>query len=94
MRSRRRLGVIDWGLLPGRRKSSVVQRNGVGLGVQLRDWRYPVVFDLTTGESKFDNYGGAWGKQERLNEFLQAYAVEKTQARSNPQGLLRHGAAR
>jgi hypothetical protein len=49
-----------------------------GLAVQLRDWRYPVVFNTTTGETKYDNYQGHWGKQERLDEFLQAYAVEKT----------------
>ncbi len=49
-----------------------------GLAVRLRDWRYPVVFNVTSGESKFDNYKGRWGKQERLNEFLQAYAIEAT----------------
>jgi hypothetical protein len=26
-----------------------------GLAVRLREWRYPVVFNLATGESKFDN---------------------------------------
>ncbi|KLU02259.1 hypothetical protein RISK_005325 [Rhodopirellula islandica] len=49
-----------------------------GLAVQLAKWRYPVVFDLTTGESKFDNYQGHWGNQKELDPFLQAYAVEKT----------------
>ena len=49
-----------------------------GLAVRLRDWRYPVVFNIATGESKFDNYCGHWGKQERLDEFLQDYAVEIT----------------
>ena len=48
-----------------------------GLAVRLRDWRYPVVFNTNTGETKFDNYGGHWGKQQRLDEFLQRYAVEK-----------------
>lgn len=57
-----------------------------GLAVQLRDWRYPVVFNVGTGESKFDNYEGRWGKQERLNEFLQAYAIEATKIEARRKG--------
>ncbi len=57
-----------------------------GLAVRLREWRYPVVFNLATGESKFDNYGGHWGKQARLDEFLQAYAVEKTKIEARRKG--------
>ena len=57
-----------------------------GLAVRLRDWRYPVVFNLATGESKFDNYGGHWGKQERLDDFLQAYAIEVTKIEARRKG--------
>ncbi len=57
-----------------------------GLAVRLREWRYPVVFNLATGESKFDNYGGLWGKQERLDEFLQAYAIEVTKIEARRKG--------
>ena len=57
-----------------------------GLAVRLREWRYPVVFNLATGESKFDNYGGHWGKQERLDEFLQAYAIEVTKLEARRKG--------
>lgn len=57
-----------------------------GLAVRLRDWRYPVVFDTDTGESSFDNYGGLWGKQERLNQFLQIYAVERAKIEARKQG--------
>ncbi|TWU54385.1 hypothetical protein Poly51_31020 [Rubripirellula tenax] len=57
-----------------------------GLAVRLKDWRYPVVFDTTTGESKFDNYQGRWGRQDRLDEFLQAYAVEKTKIEAGRKG--------
>ena len=57
-----------------------------GLAVQLREWRYPVVFNTHTGETKFDNYQGRWGKQERLDEFLQAYAVEKTKIEARRKG--------
>ena len=57
-----------------------------GLAVQLRDWRYPVVFNVATGESKFDNYEGRWGKQQRLDEFLQAYAIELTKLEARRKG--------
>ena len=58
---------------------------------ELRHWDSPtqvryVVFDLATGESKFDNFGGHWGNQERLDEFLQAYAVEKAKIEARRQG--------
>jgi len=57
-----------------------------GLAVRLGEWRYPAVFDLTTGQSRFDNYGGHWGKQEQLDEFLQAYAVAKTKIEARRKG--------
>lgn len=57
-----------------------------GLAVRLQQWRYPVVFNLTTGETKYDNYQGQWGKKERLDEFLQAYAVEKTKIEARRKG--------
>jgi hypothetical protein len=57
-----------------------------GLAVRLRDWRYPVVFNTATGESKFDNYQGHWGEQSRLDEFLQAYAVEKAKLAARKAG--------
>ena len=57
-----------------------------GLAVRLRDWRYPVVFNTATGESRFDNYQGHWGKQERLDEFLQVYAVEKAKIEARRSG--------
>jgi hypothetical protein len=49
-----------------------------GLQVRLRDWRYPLVIQTETGKLQFDNYNGNWGHPQRLDEFLQAYAVEKT----------------
>ncbi len=57
-----------------------------GLAVRLEGWRYPVVFDCRTGESQFDNYEGHWGKQEKLDQFLQAYAVEKVKIEARRQG--------
>jgi hypothetical protein len=57
-----------------------------GLAVQLPDWNYPVVADLATGQLKFDNYGGAWGKQEHLDRFLQVYACEKAKIEARRRG--------
>ena len=57
-----------------------------GLAVSLPKWRYPVVFNLATGESKFDNYQGFWGEQARLDEFLQAYSVEKAKLEARRKG--------
>jgi len=48
-----------------------------GHAVRLPEWRYPVVFDTSTGKVEFDNYEGKWGKQSELDRFLQAYAVQK-----------------
>ena len=46
-----------------------------GLAVQLPQWVYPIVVDLTSGELHYDNYSGKWGSDSRLHEFLQTYAV-------------------
>ncbi|WP_353208430.1 hypothetical protein [Sphingorhabdus sp.] len=48
-----------------------------GLAVKLPGWSYPAVFNTATGAAHYDNYNGSWGKQEELDSFLQAYAVEK-----------------
>ena len=57
-----------------------------GLSVQLPGWRYPIVCDTTTGEVKFDNFGGRWGAQRELDRFMQAYAVEKAKIEARRQG--------
>ena len=57
-----------------------------GLGVQLPDWKYPLVCELSTGELKYDIYGGRWGKQQHLDAFLQSYAVEKSKIEARCQG--------
>lgn len=59
-----------------------------GLIVQLPAWKYPAVIDLTTGSIQFDNFGGHWGEQQKLDQFLQAYAVEKAKAEARGRGLL------
>ena len=57
-----------------------------GLGVQLPEWRYPVVAQLETGELKYDNYGERWGAQRQLDRFLQRYAIEKATIEARKQG--------
>jgi hypothetical protein len=57
-----------------------------GLAVELPSWRYPVVCDVATGQIKFDNYGGAWGDQAKLDQFLQAYAAEKAKLEARKRG--------
>jgi hypothetical protein len=59
-----------------------------GLAVSLRDWVYPVVCNLTTGQAQFDNFNGRWGDQKHLDRFLQAYAVEKTKIEARKKGHL------
>lgn len=57
-----------------------------GLGVELPGWRYPVVCDVATGQVHYDNYGGRWGEQSRLDSFLQAYAVQKASIEARRKG--------
>ncbi|MCD0462167.1 DUF1257 domain-containing protein [Roseiconus lacunae] len=53
--------------------------------VRLDKWRYPVICDVNTGKVEFDNFEGRWGERAKLDQFLQAYAVEcaKIEARKN-----------
>ena len=69
-----------------RRSFHATRKERTGLTVQLPGWRYPVVCDTSTGAVKFDNYGGAWGKQAELNRFLQGYAVEKAKIEARKKG--------
>jgi hypothetical protein len=57
-----------------------------GLAVRLSGWKYPLVCRTESGELSFDNYGGAWGEQRQLDEFLQAYAVEKARLEAGRSG--------
>ena len=45
-----------------------------GLIVQLPDWQYPIVCDIATGQVRYDNFGGRWGKQAHLDRFQQSPA--------------------
>ncbi|TWT55537.1 hypothetical protein [Allorhodopirellula solitaria] len=85
-----RAGCVRLGLdQPVEGKLKLFSETVTGLAVQLRQWRYPVVFHTTTGETKYDNYQGHWGEQERRDEFLQAYAVEKATIEARDEWLRR-----
>jgi hypothetical protein len=58
-------------------KVKLFNNDATGEAVQLPHWRYPVVFDLNTGQVKYDNYEGHWGEPKHLDRLLQAYAVER-----------------
>ncbi|QEF97883.1 hypothetical protein Mal15_19290 [Stieleria maiorica] len=71
---------------PGEGTFKLFSKTASGLGVQLRDWRYPVVCELDTGKVQYDNYQGRWGDPKRLDEFMQAYAVERAKLEARKQG--------
>jgi hypothetical protein len=78
----RRLGVPE----PVRGTARLFTSSADGLIVRLPGWTYPVVADVSTGELRFDNYNGAWGKQEELDRLLQGYAIEKARAEARRSG--------
>jgi hypothetical protein len=57
-----------------------------GLLIRLPDWLYPAVVHVETGQIEFDNFGGAWGRQEHLDRLLQRYALEKAAIEARKRG--------
>ncbi len=57
-----------------------------GLGIHLPGWTYPVVCNTNTGQLQFDNFNGRWGNQTQLDQFLQAYACERTRIEARKKG--------
>jgi hypothetical protein len=81
----RRLGLPE----PTHGTAELFSAEATGLLVKLPDWLYPLVCDTASGQVHYDNYNGAWGQQEQLDRFLQAYAVEKAHIEARKAG---HGA--
>ena len=71
---------------PEQKAARLFSTTARGLCVQLPGWNYPVVINLQTGQTQYDNYGGHWGEQKHLNSFLQAYAVEKAKIEARKKG--------
>ena len=67
-------------------KHKVFQSEVEGLAVRLRGWNFPAVCQLETGAVVYDNYNGRWGRQTELDQFVQAYAVEKTRIEARRRG--------
>jgi hypothetical protein len=59
-----------------------------GRAVKLNGWKYPVVFDLSTGKGVYDNYNGAWGQQVELDKLLQMYGTEKSKVELRRKGFI------
>ncbi len=78
----RRLGLPP----PGRRVVKLFSGLAEGLAVELPGWRYPLVCETARGTLKYDNYHGAWGDQQELNKFLQAYACEMAKLEAGRRG--------
>jgi hypothetical protein len=68
--------------------ASLFSGDATGLIVKLPGWEYPAVIDTASGVVQYDNYGGAWGRDEELHRFLQAYAVEKTRLEARKKGYV------
>jgi hypothetical protein len=66
--------------------ATLYSAEATGLVVQLPGWTYPVVFDASSGEARYDNFGGAWGEQAQLDRLLQAYAVAKVRIEARRSG--------
>ena len=60
-------------------------RIATGIGVQLDGWRFPICVE-PDGNLLFDHFGGFWGVPEKLDQFQQAYAVEKAKLEARKQG--------
>ena len=74
-------------LLPAKRGTfELYNSTETGLGIELPKWRYTVVANTDTGQLRFDNYGGRWGDQEYLDQFLQRYAVEAATIAARKEG--------
>ncbi len=54
--------------------------------VELPGWRFPVVCQTETGDLQYDNFQGHWGDPQRLDAFLQHYAVAKATLEAHRQG--------
>ncbi len=78
----RRLGLPE----PAHGTARLFSGEATGLLVKLPDWLYPAVVDTATGRVRFDNYNGSWGRQEHLDRFLQAYAVERARIEARKRG--------
>ena len=67
-------------------ETKLFSSSATGWAVQLPEWRFPIVCDITTAQIALDNFGGRWGNETQLHKFLQAYAVERAKLEARRQG--------
>ena len=65
----------------------VYSKTQAGRAVKLNGWKYPVVFDLSTGKGVYDNFEGSWGSQAELDKLLQMYGTEKSKIELRRKGF-------
>jgi hypothetical protein len=70
---------------PTQGEVQLFDRVAQGIAVQLDGWRFPVCIE-SDGNLLYDNFGGFWGLPEKLDQFQQAYAVEKAKLEARKQG--------
>ena len=70
---------------PTKGEVRLFDRVASGIAVQLDGWRFPVCIE-SDGNLLFDNFSGFWGLPEKLDQFQQAYAVEKAKLEARKQG--------
>lgn len=78
----RRLGLTE----PVYGEAELYSGSKTGWQVQLLNWKYPIVCDVSEGHIDYDNFDGRWGQQEQLDKFLQMYAVERAKLEARKQG--------
>jgi hypothetical protein len=78
----RRLSLAD----PVQGKTRLFSGEVEGLAVNLPDWVYPVVCDLSSGQVLYDNFNGRWGDPKEMDRLLQGYAVEKAKIEARKKG--------
>jgi len=71
---------------PAYGRATVFQTEVEGVLVNLPEWIYPVVCILETGELKYDNYNEQWGDTKYLDQFVQAYSIEKATLEARRKG--------
>ena len=58
----------------------------VGMGIQFKNWQYPIVVDPQTGEVRYDTYNGRWGNEKDLHNLEAYYSIEKAKLEASRQG--------
>ncbi len=66
---------------PEHRSYQVFAKQAIGWGVQLPEWRYPVVCDVNTGTLAYDNFEGRWAILAGWTSFSRVMQWKKPSSR-------------